>query len=291
MSVTLGEVGPIVSGIVYCAVILECMQLFDLPRAAEWTDALDEWCAAQPDLVPYRGLCLVHRSQLQQAAGEWPRRMSTAAGACERLADPPHPALGLACYQEAELRRLGGEFDAADDEYRQASRPGTSRCPVWRCSSWRAATRGRGGQHPSRAQEVPAVRAAGRCSPRRSRSTLRPATWRRARRQPTSWQRSPAASTFGGARRDGGSAMGAVLGRRGRTRRRHRAAAGRGEAWQSLHMPYEAARTAVLLGHACAALGDRHRQRWSSTTPAGLRRARAPARAASRRRRWPARPR
>jgi hypothetical protein len=96
VSVTASEVGPITAGIVYCAVILECMALFDLPRAAEWTGALSDWCEAQPDLVPYRGQCLVHRSQLHMAAGQWSDAVAAADAACRRLTDPPHPALGLA---------------------------------------------------------------------------------------------------------------------------------------------------------------------------------------------------
>ncbi len=124
LSVSSGEVGPIITGVVYCAVILECMQLLDLARATEWTAALDAWCAAQPDLVPYRGQCLVHQSQLQQAAGEWSDAASTATLACERLADPPHPALGLAWYQEGELSRLQGHLDAAAAAYRRASESG-----------------------------------------------------------------------------------------------------------------------------------------------------------------------
>ena len=41
VSVTGGEVGPITTGIVYCAVVLECIRLFDFARASEWTDALE----------------------------------------------------------------------------------------------------------------------------------------------------------------------------------------------------------------------------------------------------------
>ena len=124
MSVVGGEIGPVTTGIVYCAVILECMALYDMARASEWTAALSAWCDAHPGLVPSRGQCLVHRSQLQQIAGDWPTATTTAQAACLRLADPPHPALGLAHYQEAELHRLVGELDRADAAYRLASRFG-----------------------------------------------------------------------------------------------------------------------------------------------------------------------
>ena len=140
VSLSAGEVGPIAAGIVYCAVLLECMQLFDLKRAAEWTDALGAWCDAQPDLVPYRGQCLVHQSQLQQAAGDWPGAITSAEAACRRLTDPPHPALGLAHYQEGELRRLVGAFEQAEVDYRHASRHGYDPVPGLALCSWRAAT-------------------------------------------------------------------------------------------------------------------------------------------------------
>jgi DNA-binding CsgD family transcriptional regulator/tetratricopeptide (TPR) repeat protein len=129
VAVLTGEVGPIASGVVYCAVILECMQIFDLRRAAEWTDALFAWCEEQPELVPYRGQCLVHRSQLLQAAGEWSEAVSTVEVACRRLTEPPHPALGLALYQAAELHRLVGSFDAAAAAYAGASAAGHEPMP------------------------------------------------------------------------------------------------------------------------------------------------------------------
>jgi DNA-binding NarL/FixJ family response regulator len=129
VAVAAGEVGPVTTGIVYCAVIAECMIALDLARAAEWTTALSSWCEAQPDLVPYRGQCLVHRSQLLQAHGEWGDAVDTADEACRRLTDPPHPALGLGYYQQGELHRLRGAFEEADAGYRRASRAGHEPLP------------------------------------------------------------------------------------------------------------------------------------------------------------------
>jgi ATP/maltotriose-dependent transcriptional regulator MalT len=127
--VTSGNVPPISAGIVYCAVVDACMEVSDLQRAAEWTEALDRWCASQPDLVPYRGQCLVHRAQILRAHGNWAEAAAEAERARRRLSEPAHPALGLALYEQGEIHRVRGELDAAERAYRAASEQGREPAP------------------------------------------------------------------------------------------------------------------------------------------------------------------
>ncbi len=125
VAATTGELSTVVCGLVYCATIMVCRELCDLQRANEWTRALSHWCERQPDLVPFRGQCMVHRSELMQLQGAWPDAMREVQLARDRLADPTgQPAIGMAYYQQGELLRLRGEFTQADTAYRQASQYG-----------------------------------------------------------------------------------------------------------------------------------------------------------------------
>jgi len=119
------EVSPIAVGDAYCTVIEGCHELFDVRRAQEWTAALSHWCDEQPDLVLYRGECLVHRAEIMQLHGAWSDALEELQRAVDRLADPiSQRVLGAASYLRGELHRLRGEFADAEHAYRAAGELG-----------------------------------------------------------------------------------------------------------------------------------------------------------------------
>ncbi len=122
VAVVSAEISPIAAGTVYCSVISMCGELAELRRAREWTEALDTWCAKQPDLAAFTGQCLVHRAELLQLRGHWPEAIAEAERACVRLAGSIDSlATGAARYRQAEIHRVSGDLAAAELAYRQAS--------------------------------------------------------------------------------------------------------------------------------------------------------------------------
>ena len=122
VAATAGELSPVVTGIVYCAVIASCHQVYALDRAREWTAALAAWCDAQPQLVTFTGACLVHRAEIMQINGAWNEAMTEARRVADRFADATgDESVAEAFYQEGEIHRLRGDFAAAEEAYRRAS--------------------------------------------------------------------------------------------------------------------------------------------------------------------------
>ncbi|WP_123027884.1 helix-turn-helix domain-containing protein [Mycolicibacterium stellerae] len=252
-----GELGAIVTGIAYCAVILECVALFDLKRAAEWTGELSGWCDAQSGLVPFRGQCLVHRSQLQQAEGDWPGAVESALQACARLADPPHPALGLAHYQLGEMRRLRGDLDGAEHSYRDAGRHGCDPVPG---VALLELARGDG-----TAASATILRALAESGLSVSRPALLSAAVEIHRANGDITAAHQASDELSAIAMRSSSelltamadqAAGSVQMEYGKVPAALKALRAAATAFRAAHMPYDVARTAVLLGLACAAMGD-----------------------------------
>jgi DNA-binding NarL/FixJ family response regulator len=119
-----GELSPMVTGLMYCSLIDACREVFAFGRAREWTSALSGWCDAQPEMVAFTGVCLVHRAELMQLAGAWREAILEARRAGERAAGISRTAAAAALYQQGEVHRLLGSFAAAEEAYRGASRLG-----------------------------------------------------------------------------------------------------------------------------------------------------------------------
>ena len=254
-----GELSPIVTGILYCNTIAFCRDAYELRHAREWTDALGRWCDAQPEMVAHNGLCLVHRAEIMQLRGAWQDALEEARRAAARFTHGVlnQLACGKAHYREGEIRRLWGQFDAAEDAYREASRCGVEPQPGL---ALLRLTQGNGD-----AAAAAIRRAVGETTQPLKRAALLPAyveimlavgererasagcreLAELAERQASDALRAIAAHVQGAVALAQGDAAGGLV-----TLRRAFAL------WQELGAPYEVARVRVLLGSACRALGD-----------------------------------
>jgi DNA-binding CsgD family transcriptional regulator len=252
------EISPIAMGDAYCSVIEGCQELFDVGRAREWTAALSHWCDVQPELVLYRGQCLIHRAELMQLRGAWPEALREVQLACGRLADPPgQPALGAASYVRGDLHRLRGELAHAEQAYRAASELGRDPQPglaLLRLAQGRVDAADAAIRRAAHESEDPFTRArilgpyveivvkAGDVEAAQT-AAAELATLAAKLRQP--FLRALAAHTTGVALLAGEDPRGALVSLR-------RAWTG----WRDLEAPYEAARARVRIAVACNALGD-----------------------------------
>jgi ATP/maltotriose-dependent transcriptional regulator MalT len=258
VAATSGAESPIVTGIVYCGVILACVETYEVRRAQEWTQVLTQWCEEQPQLVAFTGRCLIHRAEILQLRGDWLDALDEARQAGERLVRGfNRPATAQAFYRQGELHRLRGDLAAAEKAFRAASRhgfepqPGLSllRLAAGRAGAAAAAIRRSLAETEDRSRRaallppfVEIMLAVGDLQA--AREACRELE-QLSREYGSAMLAAAAAHAWGAvhlAEGDPGAALGGL----------RRASQG----WQELEAPYEAARTRVLLAEACRELGD-----------------------------------
>jgi DNA-binding CsgD family transcriptional regulator len=258
VAVTEGELSPIISGLVYCGVILGCQDAYELRRAQEWTAALTRWCKKQPDMVAFTGACMVHRAEIMQLHGAWPNALEEARRAGERCEQAMNRAAAAqARYRQGEVHRLRGEFAAAEEAYQDASRGGWEPQPG--LALMRLA------QADTAVADAAIRRAVGETSEPSKRVGLLPAyveimlatgdvqEARSASRELGEISAAFQSSMLGAM---AAHARGAVDLAAGDFRTALVALRHAQQVWQELEVPYEVARVRVLLGLACRALGD-----------------------------------
>ena len=254
VAVAAGEVSPIVTGLLYCSVIDGCHEVYALSRAQEWTTALTQWCAEQPDMVAFTGRCLMHRAELMQVHGAWPDALDEARRAAGRAG---MAAVGQARYRQGEIHRLRGEFAPAEEAYREASLNG------WEPQPGLALLRLAQGSEEVAAAAI--RRAAAEATDAVERAGLLPAyveimlaTGDVPAARAACGELAELAKDFRSGMLDAtvAYAEGAVALAEDDPRAALVALRRAGQAWQELDARYEAARVRVLVGLACRALGD-----------------------------------
>jgi DNA-binding CsgD family transcriptional regulator len=258
VAVIAGELSPIVTGIVYCSVIMGCQEVYALRRAQEWTAALTRWCEEQPEMVAFSGRCLVHRAEIMELHGAWREALEEARRAHQRcLQGKNQSAAAQAFYRQAEVHRLQGRFSAAEEAYRDASRCGCEPQPGL------ALLRLAQGNDDAAAAAI--RRAVGETTEPLKRARLLPAyveimlavgDVQEARSACRELEEISARYESGMLGAMSAHAEGAVDLAEGDARAALLALRHAWQMWQELEVPYEAARVRVLLGLACRTLGD-----------------------------------
>jgi DNA-binding CsgD family transcriptional regulator len=256
VAVTTGELSPIVTGLVYCNTIGFCQSVYELRRARDWTAALTRWWEEQPDMVAFTGRCLVHRAEIMELSGAWRDALEEARRAGGRPG-MSSAGTGQAFYLQGEVHRLQGEFAAAEEAYRGASRFG------WEPQPGLALLRLAQGN--AEAATAAIRRAVSETVERMARTGLLPAHVEIMLAAGDLEEARSAARELEEISNDQGSEVLAAL----LAQAQGAVALGEGDAaaalvalrtashvWQELEAPYEAARVRVLIGLACRALGD-----------------------------------
>lgn len=114
-SVVAGETSPMVTGWIYCNVMGACIRIADLRRAGEWAEAARRWTESLQASTPYHGLCRIYRVEVSALRGELENAEGEAERAGEELLAYEPSVAGFAFAALGEIRRRRGDLAGAED--------------------------------------------------------------------------------------------------------------------------------------------------------------------------------
>lgn len=115
-----GGVDPEWAGYVYCTCVSACLDVADLNRARQWSDAAYRWLEDFSSAAMFTGVCRAHEVNLLVAEGEWAAAEERAALVVRELAELNVDAVAEAEYQRAECHRMRGLLTDAEAGYARA---------------------------------------------------------------------------------------------------------------------------------------------------------------------------
>ena len=122
-SVVAGELTDYYTGAIYCNVIGACLELADVRRATEWSEAAQAWVETIPPESPYPGMCRINRAAVASLRGEWQEAEAEALRAAEELSYDPS-LVAEALYQVGDVRRRLGDLAGAEEAFERAAELG-----------------------------------------------------------------------------------------------------------------------------------------------------------------------
>lgn len=128
LPVLAGEVAPEWAGALLCSAIDLCHSLMDLPRAERWVTLTERWCEGRATVL-FTGVCRVHRAELLLEHGSWARAEQELQDAAAALTGLDVGVAAAAHYCLGELRRLRGDLEGAEADYRRAHQLGRDPLP------------------------------------------------------------------------------------------------------------------------------------------------------------------
>jgi hypothetical protein len=115
-----GELSPYVAGNIYCLTIGVCRSVAHYRRASEWTEAAARWCEREA-ITAFPGVGRVQRAEIMRLHGSFDEAEDEAGKARTELeAFGRLPQAGAGANEVGEVRLRRGDLDGAEEAFEQA---------------------------------------------------------------------------------------------------------------------------------------------------------------------------